>query len=97
MDLHDLLIFFYFQVASSLNSSYCYILHSGDTVFTWFGSLSTSVDQELAERLLDLIKVCQTTVRKNSGSHVDPFILTYFVYCCMDLVHFPLFMIILIA
>lgn len=47
------------QVASSLNSSYCYILHSADTVFTWFGSLATSVDQELAERLLDLIKVCQ--------------------------------------
>lgn len=45
------------QVASSLNSSYCYILHSGSTVFTWSGSLTTSDDQELVERQLDLIKV----------------------------------------
>jgi hypothetical protein len=47
------------QVASSLNSSYCYILHSGSTVFTWSGSLTTSDDQELVERQLDLIKVWQ--------------------------------------
>ncbi|KAJ7955811.1 villin 4 [Quillaja saponaria] len=42
--------------ASSLNSSYCYILHSGPTVFTWSGNLATSEDQELVERMLDLIK-----------------------------------------
>ena len=47
------------QVASSLNSSYCYILHSGSTVFTWSGSLATTDDQELVERQLDLIKVWQ--------------------------------------
>lgn len=46
-------------MASSLNSSYCYILHSGSTVFTWSGSLTTSDDQELVERQLDLIKVWQ--------------------------------------
>ncbi|RWW46429.1 hypothetical protein BHE74_00047656, partial [Ensete ventricosum] len=46
-------------VASSLNSSYCYILHSGSFVFTWSGSLTTSVDQELVERQLDLIKVTE--------------------------------------
>lgn len=45
------------QVSSSLNSSYCYILHSGNTVFTWSGSLATTEDQELMERQLDLIKV----------------------------------------
>ena len=45
------------QVASSLNSSYCYILHSGSTVFTWSGGLTTSDDHELVERQLDLIKV----------------------------------------
>ncbi|XBI33333.1 hypothetical protein VPH35_056674 [Triticum aestivum] len=44
-------------VAPSLNSSYCYILHDGDTVFTWIGNLSSSMDQELAERQLDVIKV----------------------------------------
>ncbi|ONI27342.1 hypothetical protein PRUPE_1G081400 [Prunus persica] len=43
-------------VASSLNSSYCYILHSGSTVFTWSGGLANSDDQELVERQLDLIK-----------------------------------------
>ena len=47
----------YYQAASSLNSSYCYILHDGDTVFTWIGNLSSSMDQELAERQLDVIKV----------------------------------------
>ncbi|PWZ12578.1 Villin-5 [Zea mays] len=45
-------------VASSLNSSYCYILHDGNTVFTWAGNLTTALDQELMERLLDVIKVC---------------------------------------
>ncbi|KAL2338665.1 hypothetical protein Fmac_013111 [Flemingia macrophylla] len=44
-------------VASSLNSSYCYILHSGPTVFSWSGGLTTSDDHELVERMLDLIKV----------------------------------------
>nr|BAC77209.1 actin filament bundling protein P-115-ABP [Lilium longiflorum] len=43
-------------VATSLNSSYCYILHNGDTVFTWSGSLTTSDDHDLVERQLDLIK-----------------------------------------
>ncbi|XP_027332141.1 villin-4-like isoform X1 [Abrus precatorius] len=43
-------------VTSSLNSSYCYILHSGPTVFIWSGSLTTSDDQDLVERMLDLIK-----------------------------------------
>ncbi|PHU25090.1 Villin-5 [Capsicum chinense] len=44
------------KVASSLNSSYCYILHSGSSVLTWTGNLTTSEDQELVERQLDLIK-----------------------------------------
>uniref|UniRef100_A0A0D9X5Q1 HP domain-containing protein n=1 Tax=Leersia perrieri TaxID=77586 RepID=A0A0D9X5Q1_9ORYZ len=44
-------------VASSLNSSYSYILHDGDTVFTWTGNLTTSLDQELVERQLDIIKI----------------------------------------
>lgn len=45
------------QVASSLNSCYCYILHNGPAVFTWSGSSTTADDQELVERMLDLIKV----------------------------------------
>ncbi|CAN1329783.1 VLN4 [Linum perenne] len=46
-------------VASSLNSSYCYILHNGSTVFTWSGNLTTTEDQEVVERLLDLIKATE--------------------------------------
>ncbi|KAK1293323.1 Villin-4 [Acorus calamus] len=45
--------------ATSLNSSYCYILHNGATIFTWSGSLTTTVDQDLIERQLDLIKVTE--------------------------------------
>ncbi|XP_068326880.1 villin-4-like [Pyrus communis] len=57
-------------VASSLNSSYCYILHSGSTVFTWSGSLTNSDDQELVERQLDLIKpdLQSKTQKENSES-----------------------------
>ena len=43
-------------VASSLNSSYCYILHSESMLFAWSGSHTTSDDQELVERMVDLIK-----------------------------------------
>ncbi|PKA49474.1 Villin-4 [Apostasia shenzhenica] len=43
-------------VATSLNSSCCFILHNGDTLYTWSGSLTTSQDQDLLERQLDLIK-----------------------------------------
>ncbi|MCI28658.1 villin-4-like, partial [Trifolium medium] len=39
-----------------MNSSYCYILHNDSMAFTWSGNLTTSDDQELAERMLDLIK-----------------------------------------
>ena len=45
------------QVETSLNSSYCYILQVGAIVFTWSDNLSTVEDQELVERMLDLIKV----------------------------------------
>lgn len=57
---HALFPFFFItfnQVASSLNSSYCYILHSGSTVFTWAGNLTSADDHELVERQLDIIKV----------------------------------------
>nr|CAD1826032.1 unnamed protein product [Ananas comosus var. bracteatus] len=43
-------------VGLSLNSSYCYILHNGDTVFTWYGSQTSPENQELVERQLDHIK-----------------------------------------
>ncbi|KGN65472.1 villin-4 isoform X1 [Cucumis sativus] len=55
-------------VGSSLNSSYCYILHSGSTVFTWCGSLTNTDDQELVERFLDVIKPnCQSKPHKEGA------------------------------
>ncbi|KAM7473514.1 hypothetical protein LguiB_020757 [Lonicera macranthoides] len=60
-------------VASSLNSSYCYILHNDSLVFTWFGNLTTSDDQELVERQLDLIKPNMQTRPQKEGSESEQF------------------------
>lgn len=60
-------------VASSLNSSYCYILHSGSTVFTWSGSLTTSEDQELVERQLDIIKPNVQSKPQKEGTETEQF------------------------
>ncbi|KAG2609562.1 villin-5-like isoform X1 [Panicum virgatum] len=58
-------------VASSLNSSYCYILHDGNTVFTWAGNLTTALDQELMERQLDVIKPNTQSRSQKEGSETD--------------------------
>ncbi|KAI0488743.1 hypothetical protein KFK09_028582 [Dendrobium nobile] len=60
-------------VSSSLNSSYCYILHSGNTVFTWSGSLTTSNKQELVERQLDMIKPNIQPKPQKEGSESEQF------------------------
>ncbi|KAL2534757.1 Villin-4 [Abeliophyllum distichum] len=60
-------------VASSLNSSYCYILHSGSSVFTWSGNLTTSEDQELVERQLDLIKPDMQSRLQKEGAESEQF------------------------
>ncbi|XP_062077516.1 villin-4-like [Humulus lupulus] len=60
-------------VASSLNSSYCYILHSGSTVFTWTGSLTTSDHHELVERQLDLIKPNMQSKPQKEGTESEQF------------------------
>ncbi|XP_038992963.1 villin-4-like [Hibiscus syriacus] len=60
-------------VASSLNSSYCYILHSGTTVFTWNGSRTSPDDQDLVERQLDLIKPELQTRPQKEGAEFDQF------------------------
>ncbi|KAK4792114.1 hypothetical protein SAY86_022549 [Trapa natans] len=59
--------------ASSLNSSYCYILHSVSTVFTWCGNLATSKDQELLERQLDIIKPNAQCKTQREGAESDYF------------------------
>ncbi|XP_042003124.1 villin-4-like [Salvia splendens] len=60
-------------VASSLNSSYCYILHSGPTVFTWSGNLTTPEAQELVERQLDLIKPNAQSKLLKEGAESEQF------------------------
>lgn len=60
-------------VASSLNSSYCYILHSDSSIFTWYGSLTTSDNQELVERQLDLIKPNVQSKTQKEGAESDQF------------------------
>ncbi|PSS21406.1 Villin-4 like [Actinidia chinensis var. chinensis] len=60
-------------VASSLNSSYCCILYSGSTVFTWSGNLTTSEDQELVERQLDLIKPNMQSKTQKEGAESEQF------------------------
>ncbi|KAL6660864.1 hypothetical protein ACP70R_000248 [Stipagrostis hirtigluma subsp. patula] len=60
-------------VASSLNSSYSYILHDGNTLFTWAGNLTTALDQELVERQLDVIKPNTQSRSQKEGSETDQF------------------------
>ncbi|GFP82043.1 villin-4 [Phtheirospermum japonicum] len=60
-------------VASSLNSSYCYILFSGSTVFTWLGNLTTTDDQELVERQLDIIKPNMQSKFQKEGAESEQF------------------------
>lgn len=59
--------------ASSLNSSYCYILHSDSAVFTWSGNLTTTEDHELLERQLDVIKPNLQSKPQKEGSETDQF------------------------
>ncbi|XP_019442412.1 PREDICTED: villin-4-like [Lupinus angustifolius] len=61
------------SVASSLNSAYCYILHDGPTVFSWSGSFTTADDQELVERMLDLIKPDLQCKLQKEGTESEKF------------------------
>ncbi|KAK8635439.1 hypothetical protein V6N13_004176 [Hibiscus sabdariffa] len=60
-------------VASSLNSSYCYILHSGSTIFTWAGNLTSPDDHELVERKLDIIRPNLQSKPQKEGSESEQF------------------------
>ncbi|KAI3772098.1 hypothetical protein L6452_03273 [Arctium lappa] len=60
-------------VASSLNSSYCYILHRDSSVFSWIGNLTTPEVQELVERQLDVIKPNMQSKLQKEGSESEQF------------------------
>ncbi|KAL4188346.1 hypothetical protein AMTRI_Chr08g201960 [Amborella trichopoda] len=60
-------------VSSSLNSSYCYIVQTGASFFTWTGNLSSPKDQDLLDRMLDHINPNQQTRPIREGSEPDNF------------------------
>ncbi|KAJ8767437.1 hypothetical protein K2173_017481 [Erythroxylum novogranatense] len=61
------------SVATSLNSSYCYILHNDSSVYTWSGNMTTTEDLELVERQLDLIKPNVQVKPQKEGSESEQF------------------------
>ncbi|KAK8679810.1 hypothetical protein V6N13_145244 [Hibiscus sabdariffa] len=61
------------HVSSSLNSSYCYILQSENSVFTWIGNLTSSKDHDLLDRMIELINPAWQPVSVREGSEPDSF------------------------
>lgn len=61
------------QVSNSLNSSYCYILQTGTSIFTWMGNLSSTVDHALLDRMLELINPTWQPISVREGSEPDIF------------------------
>ncbi|KAE8666730.1 Villin-1 [Hibiscus syriacus] len=61
------------QISSSLNSSYCYILQSGNSVFTWIGNLTSSKDHDLLDRMVELINPAWQPISVREGSEPDSF------------------------
>ncbi|EEF36749.1 villin-1 [Ricinus communis] len=61
------------QVSSSLNSSYCYILQTGTSTFTWIGNLSSTIDRDLLDRMLELINPMWQPISVREGSEPDIF------------------------
>ncbi|XP_030537534.1 villin-1 isoform X2 [Rhodamnia argentea] len=61
------------QVSCSLNSSYCYILQTGLSVFAWIGNLSSTEDHELLDRMIEIINPTWQPVSIREGSEPDIF------------------------
>ncbi|XVF05346.1 hypothetical protein REPUB_Repub05bG0164200 [Reevesia pubescens] len=61
------------HVSSSLNSSYCYILQNGTSVFSWIGNLTSSRDHDLLDRMLELINPAWQPISVREGSEPDSF------------------------
>lgn len=45
------------QVATSLNSTECFLLQSGSSVFSWNGNQCTAEQQQVAAKLAEFLKV----------------------------------------
>ncbi|KAL5991476.1 actin filament capping [Asimina triloba] len=61
------------MASGSLNSSYCYILKAGASIFTWAGNLSSPRDHNLLDRMLDQIYPGRQTISVREGSEPDVF------------------------
>lgn len=61
------------MVAGSLNSSYCYILQSEAAVFSWIGSLTTSRDHDLLDRMLELLNPAWQPKSLREGGEPEEF------------------------
>ncbi|KAK1589367.1 hypothetical protein Q3G72_033273 [Acer saccharum] len=64
------------QASRSLNSSYCYILQTGTSVFTWIGNLSSSSDHDLLDRMIELINTEYPREKEIKGCIEDPHLFT---------------------
>ncbi|KAK3140694.1 hypothetical protein QOZ80_5AG0404440 [Eleusine coracana subsp. coracana] len=60
-------------VASSLNSSYCYILQDGGSFFTWLGSLSSPSDHSLLDRMMSKLCPLKQSLLVREGSEPERF------------------------
>ncbi|KAG9142016.1 hypothetical protein Leryth_009373 [Lithospermum erythrorhizon] len=61
------------QVSNSLNSSYCYILKTQKSTFTWLGRLSSARDHDLLHRMLDMINPSWQPTLVREGNEPDEF------------------------
>lgn len=50
------------QVPSSLNSTECFLLQSGSTIFTWHGNQSSFEQQQLAAKVAEFLRVRSTNL-----------------------------------
>ncbi|CAN8285439.1 unnamed protein product [Cochlearia groenlandica] len=61
------------QAATSLNSTYCYILLNGAYVFSWIGNLTLDSDHNVLDKMLYFIDASRQPVSVREGNEPDLF------------------------
>ncbi|XP_048504657.1 villin-1 isoform X3 [Beta vulgaris subsp. vulgaris] len=61
------------MAAGSLNSAYCYILQTEATIFSWIGSTTSSRDQDLLDKMLELVNPAWQPKSLREGGEPDEF------------------------
>ncbi|KAL1195728.1 Villin-1 [Cardamine amara subsp. amara] len=59
--------------ATSLNSSYCYILQNGASAFTWIGNLSSNSDHDVLDSMLYFLDTSSQPISIREGNEPDTF------------------------